>query len=91
MDLRQRFRELHSTHFVIPNPWDAFMELELDVLEGRNEESFGGGSTRDLLYNARFGSFFEFSPRQNLNLGVSYLNGVHDVVADTRLRRSQER
>src|SRR5690606_39731495 len=23
MDLRQRFRELHATPFVIPNPWDV--------------------------------------------------------------------
>ena len=23
MDLRQRFRELHTAPFVIPNPWDV--------------------------------------------------------------------
>lgn len=62
---------------LLPNPWDAFMELELDVLDGRNEESFGGGTAGDLLYNVHYRSFFDLTAEQNLNVGLSYLNGTH--------------
>jgi hypothetical protein len=61
---------------LIPNPWDRFMELELDVLAGSNDESFGGGSAGDLLYNLHFRTFFDLTPEQSLNVGASYANGV---------------
>ncbi len=71
---------------LIPNPWDTFMELELDVLQGANQESFGGGSVEDLLYNLRFRSYYDLNPRNNLDIGVSYANGVNDVVRENRFR-----
>jgi hypothetical protein len=62
---------------LLPNPWDLFMEIELDILDGANETSFGGGSARDLLYNVHYRTFFELNPQQSLNLGLSYATGVN--------------
>jgi len=64
---------------LLPNPWDLFMELELDVLAGTNDVSFGGGSASDLLYNLHYRSFFDLTPEQSLNLGASYATGVHPM------------
>jgi hypothetical protein len=64
---------------LIPNPWDLFMELELDVLAGANELSFGGGTAGDLLYNVHFRSFFDLTPEQSLNLGATYATGVRAI------------
>jgi hypothetical protein len=64
---------------LLPNPWDRFMEIELDVLAGTNEVSFGGGSAGDLLYNLHYRSFFDLTPEQSLNLGASYATGVHPI------------
>jgi hypothetical protein len=67
---------------LVPNPWDLFMELELDVLAGSNEVSFGGGSASDLLYNVHYRSFFDLTPERSLNLGASYATGVRDFESD---------
>jgi hypothetical protein len=64
---------------LIPNPWDLFMEVELDVLAGSNEVSFGGGTAGDLLYNVHYRSFFDLTPEQSLNLGASYATGVRAI------------
>jgi hypothetical protein len=64
---------------LLPNPWDLFMEVELDVLAGANEVSFGGGSAKDLLYNLHYRSFFDLTPAQSLNLGASYATGVRQI------------
>jgi hypothetical protein len=64
---------------LLPNPWDLFMEVELDVLSGGNEVSFGGGSAKDLLYNLHYRSFFDLTPEQSLNLGASYATGVRQI------------
>ncbi|HSF20160.1 MAG TPA: hypothetical protein VLK65_31885 [Vicinamibacteria bacterium] len=65
---------------LIPNPWDLFMELELDVLQGANDVSFGGGTAKDLLYNVHYRTFFDLTSEQSLNLGVSYANGVNRML-----------
>ena len=67
---------------LIPNPWDRFMELELDVLAGSNDVSFGGGSASDLLYNLHYRSFFDLTPEQSLNVGASYATGMHPMDQD---------
>ncbi len=67
---------------LVPNPWDLFMELELDVLAGSNEVSFGGGSAKDLLYNLHYRSFFDLTAAQSLNLGASYSTGVNRIADD---------
>jgi hypothetical protein len=67
---------------LIPNPWDRFMELELDVLAGTNDVSFGGGSASDLLYNLHYRSFFDLTPEHSLNVGASYANGVTAIGED---------
>jgi hypothetical protein len=67
---------------LIPNPWDVFMEVELDVLAGGNEVSFGGGSAADLLYNLHYRSFFDLTPEQSLNLGASYATGVRPIAEE---------
>jgi hypothetical protein len=64
---------------LLPNPWDVFMELELDVLAGGNEVSFGGGTAGDLLYNLHYRSFFDLTPEHSLNVGASYATGVHPI------------
>jgi hypothetical protein len=67
---------------LLPNPWDLFMELELDVLAGSNDMSFGGGSASDLLYNLHYRSFFDLTPEQSLNLGASYATGASPIGGD---------
>ncbi len=67
---------------LIPNPWELFMELELDVLAGTNEVSFGGGTASDLLYNLHYRSFFDLTEEQSLNLGATYATGVHPLGED---------
>ncbi len=67
---------------LLPNPWDRFMELELDVLAGTNDVAFGGGSASDLLYNIHYSSFFDLTPEHSLNVGASYANGVSPIGED---------
>ncbi len=73
---------------LVPNPWDFFMELELDVLAGSNEVSFGGGSAKDLLYNLHYRSFFDLTAAQSLNLGASYSTGVNRIADERSGRRT---
>ncbi len=67
-----------SVNRLIPNPWDQFMELTLEVFNNENEESFAGGEGDDLVYLAHLKSFFDFSQSSNFQLGLSYATGPND-------------
>ncbi|HXN06492.1 MAG TPA: TonB-dependent receptor [Nitrospiria bacterium] len=69
---------------LIPNRWDHFLELDLQVLNGNVGSSFNNGQTRDLAYLAHLDSFHELNENSALDWGLSGANGVNDPAGQFR-------
>jgi len=67
-----------SASYLIPNPWDKYMELTFEVFNNRNSESFAGSSGRDMVYLTHLKNFFDINEESTLELGMSFATGPND-------------
>jgi len=64
--------------WLIPNPWDHYMELTFEVQNNGNPESFGGEEGDNLMYVSHLKNFFDLNRVSTLELGGSVATGTND-------------
>jgi hypothetical protein len=67
-----------SASYLIPNPWDKYMELTLEAMNNHNDVSFAGDQGRDMVYVAHLKNFFDITEGSTLELGGSLATGPND-------------
>lgn len=65
-------------NYLIPNPWDLFLEASVGAFDGDNNVSFNGDASSDLLYLGHLKSFFDLSENNSVELGFSAATGKND-------------
>ena len=73
-----------SLSSLIPNPWDKYMELSVEILNGENESSFAGKESDHPIYLAHLKNFFDLSDLSSLELGLTGATGFNDSEGDQR-------
>ncbi len=68
-----------SVNWLVPNPWDLYQELTLEVTSGAVEAPAFGGGSNHLLYLARLKNFFDLNENTTLEVGFSGLLGPNDA------------
>ena len=79
---------------LIPNPWDLYMNADVQVTNTPDVPVFAQANRGNLLYVARVSGFSDLTESANLTLGVSYANGangfnINAVDGSSSTRRSQ--
>jgi hypothetical protein len=67
-----------SASYLIPNPWDKFIELTAQVVNNRNGTSFAGTSGKDLVYVGHIKNFFDINEESTVELGSSIATGSNN-------------
>ncbi|MFA5117403.1 MAG: hypothetical protein WC695_00965 [Candidatus Omnitrophota bacterium] len=67
-----------SVNYLIPNPWDKYMEFSLEAMNNRNAASFAGNQGRNMVYVSHLKSFFDINDVSTLELGGSLATGPND-------------
>jgi len=68
-----------SANYLIPNPWDKYMEITLEAINNHNSASFAGSQGRDMVYVAHLKNFFDINEEATLELGGSLATGPNDA------------
>lgn len=61
--------------WLVPNPWEKYIELIFQVQDNRDEPSFAGGQSRDLMYVGHLKNFFDLNSDSSLEVGGSLIAG----------------
>jgi len=64
--------------WLVPNPWDRYIEWTLAVQNNENAASFSGNGADDLMYVTHLKVFEDLSEASTLELGGSYATGPND-------------
>ena len=67
-----------SASYLIPNPWDKYIELSLEAINNRNSASFAGSQGRDMVYLAHLKNFLDLNEDSSLEFGTSLATGPND-------------
>jgi len=67
-----------SVSWLIPNPWDQYVELTFEALDNRNSTSFAGSEGRGIVYLGHLKNFFDINEESTLELGGSFATGPND-------------
>ena len=73
------FMEGVSASVLLPNPWDFYQELDVEIGRSETTPSLSHGASNKLLYNVHLNNFFELSDNSTLGAGFSGLTGVNAV------------
>ncbi|MEN6337824.1 MAG: hypothetical protein ABFE01_26510 [Phycisphaerales bacterium] len=68
--------------WLVPNPWDQYVELIFQVQDNRNEPSFAGGESGDLMYVGHLKNFFDLDSDSSLEVGGSVVAGPNAQTND---------
>lgn len=71
------FMEGASGSWLVPNPWDIYQELTVDVGRPESGPSLDNGASDRLLYSAHLNTFFDLSENSTLGVGFSGLSGAN--------------
>lgn len=64
--------------WLVPNPWDNYIQLTQEVLSNGNEADFAGGSNANgLMYVTHLKDFLELSKTSTVELGGSFATGTN--------------
>jgi hypothetical protein len=69
---------------LIPNSWNQFLELDLQVLNGNSGGSFNNGQSKDLAYLLHLDSFHELDESSAIDWGLSGATGMNDSSGQLR-------
>jgi len=61
--------------WLVPNPWNSYMELTFQAQNNGNEASFAGNQSNDLMYVSHLKNFFEIDRESGFELGGSFAAG----------------
>ncbi|MBU4376643.1 MAG: hypothetical protein KKD29_04100 [Candidatus Omnitrophica bacterium] len=64
-----------SLSYLIPNPWDKYIELTAQVVDNHNTASFAGADGEDLVYLTHLKNFFDINEESTIELGGSFATG----------------
>ena len=74
-----------SASVLVPNPWDFYQELDVEVGRSETTPSLSNGASNKLLYTAHLNNFFELSENSTLGIGFSGLSGVNALDLGTTM------
>jgi len=63
--------------WLVPNPWDSYLELTQSVQNNGNEADFAGSNANGLMYVTHLKNFFELSNTYTAELGGSFATGTN--------------
>jgi hypothetical protein len=63
--------------WLVPNPWDKYIELTFDVQNNGNEADFAGSGANGLMYVTHLKNFFDLSKTSTAELGGSFATGTN--------------
>lgn len=79
------FMEGLSASVLVPNPWDFYQELTVDIGRSTSTPALENGTGNTLLYSAHLNNFFDLSENSTLGFGLSGLSGVNAMELNTVL------
>lgn len=68
--------------WLVPNPWDQYIEAVFQLQDNSNAASFADGESRGLLYVGHLKNFFDLSNASTLELGGSVASGANNATGD---------
>ncbi|MFZ4620980.1 MAG: hypothetical protein ACOYNS_10495 [Bacteroidota bacterium] len=77
------FMEGISASVLVPNPWDFYQELDVEIGRPESTPALDNGASSKLLYSAHLNNFFELSDNSTLGVGLSGLTGVNALDLNT--------
>ena len=63
--------------WLVPNPWNNYMELIMQVQNNGNEASFAGDQSNDLMYVTHLKNFFDIDKDSSIEVGGSFATGAN--------------
>jgi len=63
--------------WLVPNPWDAYIELTQDIQSNGNEADFAGSNANGLMYVTHLKNYFDLNKDSSLELGGSFATGTN--------------
>jgi hypothetical protein len=63
--------------WLVPNPWDTYIELSQSVQNNGNEADFAGSNANGLMYVTHLKNFLELSKTSTAELGGSFAAGTN--------------
>ena len=67
-----------SLSWLVPNPWDHYLELRYEVFKNDNYSLFAGDKARDLVHLGNLTSFWDLNESSTLELGLTAAWGPND-------------
>jgi hypothetical protein len=61
--------------WLVPNPWEQYIELIFEVQNNGNDLSFAGAESTELMYLAHLRNFFDLDSDSTLEVGGSFATG----------------
>jgi hypothetical protein len=61
--------------WLVPNPWDSYIQLTEDIQNNGNEASFAGSEAHNLMYVTHLNSFFDIDQSSSIEVGGSFATG----------------
>ncbi len=71
--------------WLVPNPWEKYIELIFQLQDNRNALSFADGQSRGLIYVGHLKNFFDLTSASSLEVGGSVATGANDATGDEHL------
>lgn len=71
------FMEGISASWLVPNPYDFYQELDVEVGRSESNQALDHGSSNKLLYVGHLKNFFDLTDNATFELGLSGLSGVN--------------
>jgi hypothetical protein len=70
--------------WLVPNPWEKYIELTFELQNNGNEMSFAGDESRDLMYVGHLKNFFDLDTDSSLEVGGSLATGKNAATGGGR-------
>jgi len=68
-----------SLSWLVPNPWDRYIELTYQVFNNDNPHLFAGEAADDFVHLVHLKNFFDLSERSTLEVGLSGATAPNDA------------
>jgi hypothetical protein len=68
--------------WLVPNPWEKYIELIFQLQDNSNARSFADGRSRGLMYAGHLRSFFDLTSDSGLEVGGSFATGANAATGD---------
>jgi hypothetical protein len=65
--------------WLVPNPWDNYIQLTFDVQNNGNDAIFAGDEAHSLMYVTHLKNFFDIDRASSIELGGSFATGDNDA------------